>query len=112
MGYIFNKEKTNHSRTLKNFYLKYFEEEVLDGCMSSIRIMDQTSLDDFSKGDLLDCEFTIRVDTIFKLMRLTDTIKADGYKVVSEPHLTSEGLYKSTIIDPYGHFIHIVRTTS
>lgn len=38
---------------------------------------------------------------------LTAALRADGYRVIGEPHLTGDGYYESVVLDPDGNRIEI-----
>ncbi|MDR1682077.1 MAG: VOC family protein [Candidatus Symbiothrix sp.] len=38
---------------------------------------------------------------------LTERLRADGYKIASEPRTTGDGYYESVILDPEGNFVEI-----
>lgn len=43
-----------------------------------------------------------------KVDELTEKLRADGYKVVSEPRITGDGYYESVILDPEENIIEII----
>ena len=40
--------------------------------------------------------------------KITETLKKDGYKIISEPRTTGDGYYESCILDPDGNRIEII----
>lgn len=49
-----------------------------------------------------DAENRQHVDT------LTERLRKDGYRVVSEPRVTGDGFYESVVADPDGNLVEIV----
>lgn len=47
------------------------------------------------------------VGSVDKVKSLTDTLRNEGYIVVSEPHYTGDGYYESCILDPDGNRVEI-----
>lgn len=39
---------------------------------------------------------------------LTERLRADGYRIVSEPRTTGDGFYESSVADPAGNLVEIV----
>lgn len=95
----------NHSREFRSYFLSF------DGDCR-IEIMEMPNIPK-SKNDAIKqfsgiIHFAIKVGSAEKVRELTDVIKKDGYKVVSEPRTTGDGYYESVILDPDGNRIEIV----
>ena len=51
--------------------------------------------------------FAISVGSKEQVDQLTERLRKDGYKIVSEPRTTGDGYYESVISDPEGNLIEI-----
>lgn len=51
--------------------------------------------------------FAFSVGSRQKVIELTDLLKTDGYKIISEPRNTGDGYFESCILDPDGNRIEI-----
>ena len=52
--------------------------------------------------------FAIKTGSKNAVDNLTEAIRGDGYKVVSEPRTTGDGYYESVVLDPDGNRVEIV----
>ena len=52
--------------------------------------------------------FGIKVGSKQNVLELTEQLRKDGFQVVSEPRMTGDGFYKSTILDPESNRVEIV----
>ncbi len=95
----------NHSKGYRSYFLTF------DGdCRLEIMEMHGISK---SKNDPIKqftglIHFALSVDSRSEVERLTQLIKSDGFKVVSEPRTTGDGYYESVILDPDGNRVEIV----
>lgn len=55
------------------------------------------------------CHIAISVKTKLEVVKLTEKLKKDGYKVVSLSRTTGDGYFESVILDPDGNRIEIVK---
>lgn len=51
--------------------------------------------------------FAISLGSKMKVDELTDTLRRDGFKVISEPRTTGDGYYESVILDPEGNRVEL-----
>lgn len=51
--------------------------------------------------------FAISVGSKEAVDRYTGRLKADGFKIISEPRTTGDGYYESVILDPEGNHIEL-----
>ena len=51
--------------------------------------------------------FAMSVDSKQRVDELTDTLKADGYRVVDGPRVTGDGYYESVVLDPEGNRVEL-----
>jgi lactoylglutathione lyase len=52
--------------------------------------------------------FAINVGSREKVELLTEMLKKDGYRVISEPRTTGDGYYESVVLDPDGNRVEIM----
>lgn len=95
----------NHSKEFQSYFLTF------DGDCR-IELMEMPNISK-SKHDPLKqysgiTHFAIKVGSIGKVKDLTEELRKDGFKVVSEPRVTGDGYYESAILDPDGNRIEIV----
>lgn len=95
----------NHSKEFSSYFLSF------DGDCS-IEIMEMPNISK-SKNDTIKqfigiIHFAIKVGSKTEVNNLTEIIRKDGFKVVSEPRTTGDGNYESTILDPDGNRVEIV----
>ena len=95
----------NHSKEFRSYFLTF------DGdCKLEIMEMPRipVSKNDSIKQFIGIIHFAIKVESKEKVRQLTELLKTDGYKVVSEPRTTGEGYYESIILDPDGNRVEIM----
>ncbi len=95
----------NHSKEFMSYFLTF------DGdCRLEIMEMPRipSSKNDSVKQFIGIIHFAINVGSKEKVNRLTETLKKDGYKVVSEPRTTGDGYYESVVLDPDGNRVEIM----
>ena len=118
---------THELEALKSFYMKYFNAKVgkkyrnekkkfesyflsfEDGCRLEIM---QMPLIPENKNNILNqyiglIHFAVSVGSETKVITLTEELKKDGYKVISEPRTTGDGYFESIILDPDGNRFEI-----
>ena len=90
--------------TKKNFesYFLHFKE----GCR--IELMRVPQVNEFAKKEMLGlAHIALSAGTKELVDSLTQKLKSDGYRVISEPRTTGDGYYESAILDPEGNRIEI-----
>lgn len=111
---------------LKDFYVKYFNARAGNiyinektGFRSYFLVFEEgCRLEIMEKPTVLDrkdrsvetvglTHFAISVGSKKALDELTDKIRNDGYKILSEPRTTGDGYYESVISDPDGNKVEI-----
>ena len=95
----------NHSREFRSYFLLF------DGDCR-LEIMEMPNIGK-SKNDPLKnytglTHFAIRVGNKNEVDHLTEAIRSDGYKIISEPRTTGDGYYESVVLDPDGNRVEIV----
>jgi lactoylglutathione lyase len=119
---------TKNLEGLKNFYIHYFDASsnevyhnhskefssyfiTFDGdCRLEIMEMPRipASKNDATKQFIGITHFSINVGSKDKVNRLTELLKNDGYRIISEPRKTGDGFYESIVLDPDGNRIEIM----
>lgn len=95
----------NHSKEYRSYFLT-FDGDCRIELMEMPRI--PSSKNDSVKQFIGIIHFAIHVGSKEKVRHLTNLIKSDGYKVISEPRTTGDGYYESVILDPDGNRIEIM----
>ena len=118
---------TKNLEGLKNFYIHYFDASsnevyhnhskefssyfiTFDGdCRLEIMEMPRipASKNDATKQFIGITHFSINVGSKDKVNRLTELLKNDGYRIISEPRKTGDGFYESVVLDPDNNKIEI-----
>jgi lactoylglutathione lyase len=95
----------NHSKEFRSYFLTF------DGdCRIEIMEMPNVSKSKHhpEKNFTGLTHFAIKVGSKVEVNRLTEQIKGDGFKVVSEPRTTGDGYYESAVLDPDGNKVEIM----
>ena len=95
----------NHSKGYRSHFLTFNGD-------CRLEIMEMPGVPK-SKNDVVKqftglIHFAIKVDSRTDVDKLTNIIKSDGFKVISEPRITGDGYYESVILDPDGNRVEIV----
>jgi lactoylglutathione lyase len=95
----------NHSKEFRSYFLTFD-----DDC--KLEIMEMPNIPK-SKDDVLKqftgiIHFAINAGSKSGVDRITDQLKTDGYKVISEPRTTGDGYYESVVLDPDGNRVEIM----
>lgn len=95
----------NHSREFRSYFLLFDGE-----CRLEIMEMPNIgkSKNDPQKNYTGLAHFAIRVGTRNEVENLTEAIRSDGYKILSEPRTTGDGYYESVVLDPDGNRVEIM----
>lgn len=115
----------NDLAAAKNFFTKYFGAVANEGYHNMktdfrsyfLAFDDGTSLEIMNKPQMEDDKKTINrtgyihiafsVGSKEKVDELTETLKSDGYEVISGPRTTGDGFYESCIVGIEGNLIEI-----
>lgn len=111
---------------LRNFYINYFNFEASgfyhnpnknftscflyhDKNSAKIELMHKPDIKSpASRGDLMGlAHFSISVGNKGNVDCLTEKLRKDGYKILSEPRTTGDGFYESAIANPEGNYVEI-----
>lgn len=95
----------NHSKEFRSYFLSF-------GGDCRLEIMEMPRIPK-SRNDALKqftgiIHFAIKVGSKLKVNGLTETLRNDGFKVISEPRTTGDGFYESCFLDPDGNRVVIV----
>lgn len=95
----------NHSREFRSYFLSF------DGDCR-LEIMEMPNIPK-TKNDALKqftgfIHFAIKVGSKTEVNRITELLRKDGFKVLSEPRTTGDGYYESVVLDPDGNRVEIV----
>lgn len=118
---------TPNLEKLKNFYVKFFdgtcEEKYInskkgfesyfikfeDG--SRLELMQMSSIpsniNDIEKQYIGIIHIAFSVGSKVKVDELTEKLRAEGYNILSEPRITSDGYYESCVLDLDGNRVEI-----
>ncbi len=62
-----------------------------------------------SRGNLKGlAHFAISIGSKDAVDMLTERLRNDGYRILSEPRTTGDGYYESAVADPEGNYVEIV----
>ncbi len=95
----------NHSKEYRSYFLTF------DGdCRLELMEMPGVphSKDNTLKQFTGFIHFAIQVASKSEVDKLTETLRDDGFKIVSEPRTTGDGYYESVVLDPDGNRVEIV----
>ena len=95
----------NHSRDFKSYFITF-------GGDCSIELMQMPGIPK-SKNDPRKqvtglTHFAIQIGSKQKVDELTEQLRKDGFRVISEARTTGDGFYESVILDPEGNRVEIV----
>jgi lactoylglutathione lyase len=95
----------NHSREFRSYFLSF------DGdCRLEIMEMPNIPKSKNRPGKPYTgmAHFSIAVNSKSDVIRLTEMIRNDGFKVTVEPRTTGDGYFESTVMDPDGNLVEIL----
>lgn len=117
---------TYNLEKLKEFYVKYFNAEASkiyindrtgfksyfikfdEGCR--LELMEKPTVTDHKNWDIEVvglAHFAISVGSKKEVEDLTNKLRSDGFKILSEPRTTGDGYFESVIADPDGNRVEI-----
>ena len=119
---------TNNLEGLRSFYMRYFDascSEIYHNHSKEFRSYFLT-FDDYCKLEIMEMpnipqsrnnalkqfigiiHFAINAGSKGEVDRITELLRKDGFKVISEPRITGDGNYESVILDPEGNRVEIM----
>ncbi len=95
----------NHTKNFRSYFLSF------DGDCR-LEIMEMPGVP-HTKNDSLKqftglIHFAIKVGSKTEVDSLTEILRKDGFKIVSEPRTTGDGYYESVILDPDGNRVELI----
>ena len=100
-----NKKYINKQKKFESYFLKFSNKIKLE-IMQMPKI--PANKNNYIKQYLGIIHIAINVNGKKNVDKITETLKKDGYHVVSEPRLTGDGYYESCILDPDGNRIELI----
>lgn len=115
----------NDLETARDFFVKYFNGKANDGYRNTktdfrsyfVSFDDGARLEIMNKPEMADNEKALNrtgfihiafsVGSKERVDELTDTLRADGYQVVSGPRTTGDGYYESCVVTIEGNQVEI-----
>ncbi len=99
-----NDKYVNPKRVFSSYFLSF------DGEKSRIEIMNIPNMaEPSSRGNLKGlAHFAISIGSKDAVDMLTERLRNDGYRILSEPRTTGDGYYESAVADPEGNYVEIV----
>ncbi len=95
----------NHSKEFRSYFLTFIGE-------CRIELMEMPNIpkskDDPIKQHSGLIHFAIQVGSITRVKELTEELRKDGFRIISEPRITGDGYYESVILDPEGNRVEIM----
>jgi len=98
------KKYTNNKNSFESYFLDFNGETKIE-LMKKPTIVDRNN--DYTEPFLGIIHFAVSVGSHKSVCELTDKLRTDGYKVISEPRKTGDGYFESCILDPEGNIIEI-----
>lgn len=94
----------NHKKQFESYFIKFDSGARLEVMqMPTIPL----NLNDTINQYIGLIHIAISVGSAEKVNNITNSLRKDGYRVVSEPRYTGDGYYESCILDPDGNRIEI-----
>ncbi len=99
-----NNKYVNPKRNFSSYFLSFEDEK------TRIEIMNIPDMENpVSRGNLKGlAHFAISVGSKDAVDVLTERLRSDGYKILSEPRTTGDGYYECAVADPEGNYVEIV----
>nr|WP_321354387.1 VOC family protein [uncultured Draconibacterium sp.] len=95
----------NHSREYRSYFLSFNGD-------CRIELMEMPGVPKSKDNPLKQftglIHFAMKVGSRDSVNELTETLRKDGYKIISEPRSTGDGYYESIILDPDGNRVEIM----
>lgn len=97
-----NNKYVNQSKGFESYFIS-FEGEVTFEIMSRLDICEKVENEHIGL-----CHLAFALDNRDDVHKLTEKLRADGYKIASEPRVTGDGFFESVILDPDRNHIELV----
>jgi len=92
----------NERKGFRSYFIKFDEGSRIE--LMTVANLKESGMDEFVFG-LTHMAFS--VGSKEKVIELTETLRSDGYKVVSEPRTTGDGYFESCVLDCDGNKVEI-----
>lgn len=119
---------TNDIEGMRNFYMHYFDASSKDAYYNhtkdfmsyfltfngdcKLELMQMPGIpknrNDVRKQATGLIHFAISLGSKTRVDELTETLRRDGFRVISEPRTTGDGYYESVILDPEGNRVELM----
>ncbi len=101
-GAVSGEKYTNPAKGFESYILSFAD----GGCQ--LEIMRRSGVEARpAAGSLGFAHISISVGSKGNVDALTETLRADGYKITDGPRTTGDGFYESTVADPEGNLVEI-----
>lgn len=102
-GTTSNNKYVNINKQFQSYFLSFDS-----GCRIEIMQMPDVMVKEKCEVKLIGLtHFAVSVGSKERVIALTDRIRQDGYKVLSEPRTTGDGYFESVVFDPDGNSVEI-----
>jgi len=95
----------NHSKEFRSYFLTF-------GGDCRIELMEMPTVsgnkNDYRKHFTGIAHFAFKVGSRDRVDQITDTLKNDGFEIISQGRMTGDGYYESSVFDPEKNRIEIV----
>lgn len=95
----------NHSKEFRSYFLTF-------GGDCRIELMEMPTVsgnkNDYRKHYTGIAHFAFKVGSRDRVDQITDTLKNDGFEIISQGRMTGDGYYESSVYDPEKNRIEIV----
>lgn len=93
---------TNPAKGFESYFVRF-------GDGTALEIMRSTAVTDRPDRVYTGwCHIAFDAKDRQEVEKLTERLRADGYRIVSEPRVTGDGYYESVVADPDGNPVEIV----
>lgn len=94
----------NHQKQFSSYFLRFDDECTLE-IMTKPKLTGGEGKENLSRAGFAHMAFSVGNRT--SVDNLTERLRRDGYRVVSDPRNTGDGYYESVVADPDGNIIEI-----
>ena len=93
----------NPKKDYKHYFLSF------DNGNTRLELMTQPGHDDIESRHLLKglAHLCFSVGDKDSVLCLTETLRSDGFEIISEPRTTGDGAFESAVLDPEGNYIEL-----
>jgi len=103
-----SKKYTNKKNSFESYFLDFNGETKIELMKKPTIVERERERDnDYTEQFIGIIHFAVSVGSPKSVCELTDKLRKDGYKVISEPRKTGDGYFESCILDPEGNIVEI-----